>query len=851
MNSDRRENVFRSRHNRRSDRKSSASRRRRSKSRILEFKSKNQRSDLRSRISNLKRRRTSSRERRSVSPLHSQVHIVTENKIRTRSRSKSPAQTKSKVDDRKSYQKYLNERTNYLKSQLEGAENTSTSSLSKVEPEKDASHDSRHEKRSKKSKKKRRKERDEKSEERRVKRSRKSREKSSSRTNRQKEKRKEREQSLSLSESDTEERMSEKEKRTCKERNSKEKSNQREMDIERERKKREEARNKAKEISLQNDTHSNEIVMSTRKERNSRDRASWIDRGSKERDRSLVQERSSVKEPTEERKIEKQDDKVSKEEQRREKETYQLPTVEHNTNVEREDVEEEEKTSNTNNTNFGREEEEVKTSNTNSTSVEREDEEVDASNTKTDINEAGKENMTNQGASEKSADDQETSDSIKVVPQTGLAYETEPISSPEKEATNDNSEDDFEDFDEADLSSLSSSSLSLSSEEEVEVERRIATPLDGWKSGSCSVNRNLRNSGSLTPLSRDRAMSRSRSRSRPFEFRSKSKSRSISPPSPPLPSSSSHTWESRVSDFVRSIGGESRNGPGNSASFLETISCLAQPVATSMSILPPPIISSFPNQFTPVQIPPPIGHVFISVPPVHNFYPDPMLQMVYQPPPIPNRRLSQEIRSQSPALKNLPVPAPKPKVATPPPPHIEEEIPAAEEITLTPLMKFVGQKLADKKLTHLQSLKEGFFRYNLLSVATRGEWVAGKVLEAFDKCGFSENKMYNTAALKGRAGFKDFLQTAISSKKVHFGAKFKLTNQDLKLINCVVQLVVQYFTFDGSQEEEEDFNFEEEEMETSTINNVQVCVYTIEINIQWGFKLDIQNFNLSDFQMII
>jgi hypothetical protein len=195
------------------------------------------------------------------------------------------------------------------------------------------------------------------------------------------------------------------------------------------------------------------------------------------------------------------------------------------------------------------------------------------------------------------------------------------------------------------------------------------------------------------------------------------------------------------------------------------------------------------------------------------------MSMTIPPPvyaPIPHRRLSQEI------IPNLPLPAPiapsKPKVATPPPPHIEEEIPSAEEITLTPLMKFVGQKLADKKLTHLQSLKEGFFRYNLLSVATRGEWVAEKVLEAFDKSGYNESKMYNIAALKGRAGFKQYLETA--SKRVNFGTKLKLTNQDLKLVNCVVQLVVQYFTFDGSQDEEEDFNFEEEEQGT---NDEQVC----------------------------
>ena len=68
--------------------------------------------------------------------------------------------------------------------------------------------------------------------------------------------------------------------------------------------------------------------------------------------------------------------------------------------------------------------------------------------------------------------------------------------------------------------------------------------------------------------------------------------------------------------------------------------------------------------------------------------------------------------------------------------------------------------------------------------------------------------MYNMAALKGRQGFHEYLKNSISD--VNFVPK--LTNQDLKLINCIIELIVQYFTFDGTTHiDEESFNFEEED----------------------------------------
>jgi hypothetical protein len=144
-----------------------------------------------------------------------------------------------------------------------------------------------------------------------------------------------------------------------------------------------------------------------------------------------------------------------------------------------------------------------------------------------------------------------------------------------------------------------------------------------------------------------------------------------------------------------------------------------------------------------------------------------------------------------------------------------EEEPQPEELVSTPLIKYVGQKLADKKLTNLASLKEGFFRYNLLSVASRGEWVAGKVITTFDKFGLTDSHMYDMAALKGQQGFKDYLKDAFASKKVDFGPE-RLTRQDVKLIHRVVDLIAKYFTFDGSavaDDDDDDFDFYETDAE--------------------------------------
>jgi hypothetical protein len=275
----------------------------------------------------------------------------------------------------------------------------------------------------------------------------------------------------------------------------------------------------------------------------------------------------------------------------------------------------------------------------------------------------------------------------------------------ENEKKDEDDEDDFDDFNEAELSSLSSSSLSLSSIEEVT--ERVISPLDGWKNNGYQQNPRLSDSPPMP--ARRHSQSRSRSRSRPYDH-PKSKSRSISPPAF-LPSSS--TWESRVSEFVRSIGGV----PNRSPTFLESIPGTSnQPLAVP-NFPPPPVISY-------VQVP-----ASLNVPPPFSVVPNPEAVNLPLPPPappiqqmgtelnqfsrsFPNGSSHQDIENPTTA-KQLPVTLQKS------PPSPDEEEPQPEEITLTPLIKFIGQKLADKKLTNLMSLRKGFFRYNLLSVASR------------------------------------------------------------------------------------------------------------------------------------
>ena len=323
-----------------------------------------------------------------------------------------------------------------------------------------------------------------------------------------------------------------------------------------------------------------------------------------------------------------------------------------------------------------------------------------------------------------------------------------------------NMESDFDDFVENELSSMSSSSLSLSSIDDADQDR-VSAPIDYGPWG-----RRPSDSTSIPARSpARRTLSRSRSRSRPFESRT-SRSISISPPG------REHSWEMRVSDFIRSVGGNPVQA--SSITFLESVATISAPV--HISSLPPPYvpIGQPPRYLNSYQPAPSVG----GQPTFHAVYPPP----VGVPPPV---HCPPSHASLAPA---------EPKAE---PEATNEEESTNEDFTSTPLIKFVGQKLADKKLASLASLKAGFFRFNLLTVASRGEWVARRVINSFDKSGFTESKLYDMAALKGQQGFKDYLVDALASKKVEFGVE-KLTKQDTKLIHRVIDLIVKYFTFDGS-----------------------------------------------------
>lgn len=307
-------------------------------------------------------------------------------------------------------------------------------------------------------------------------------------------------------------------------------------------------------------------------------------------------------------------------------------------------------------------------------------------------------------------EDQKENNGINVGESTNVETDkqTKEIEVKEDTKIDDMEEDDFDDFIEAELSSLSSSSLSLSSVEEVP--ERVISPLGSWNTNG--FHRNTRLSGSPPMPPRERSHSRSRSRSRPYDH-PKSKSRSISPP----PYLSTSTWESRVSEFVRSIGGVSNRSP--SSTFLESIPSTSNQPPMVLNFPPPPVISF-------AQVP-----AIVNVPPPFLVGPRPDSLNLSVPPPTPSTLQSRTAITQSggPMSNGFFHQNPDNKVKAnqlqhqvplqkrPPSPDEEESQP--EEITLTPLIKFIGQKLADKKLTNLMSLRKGFFRYNLLSVASR------------------------------------------------------------------------------------------------------------------------------------
>ena len=144
----------------------------------------------------------------------------------------------------------------------------------------------------------------------------------------------------------------------------------------------------------------------------------------------------------------------------------------------------------------------------------------------------------------------------------------------------------------------------------------------------------------------------------------------------------------------------------------------------------------------------------------------------------------------------------------------EPQEPSCDNITLTPLMKFVAQKLNNKKNLHL----EGPFQYSLLSVLSRSEWVAARTVQLLEESGFNNDWLYDTAAIKGGTGLKETLIEALHSGKINIGLEKESLNQTKKQIIYVIALIVKYFTSDGDEDQEDQENIGDE-MEDTNYND--------------------------------
>ena len=142
------------------------------------------------------------------------------------------------------------------------------------------------------------------------------------------------------------------------------------------------------------------------------------------------------------------------------------------------------------------------------------------------------------------------------------------------------------------------------------------------------------------------------------------------------------------------------------------------------------------------------------------------------------------------------------------PPGLEDEEPEAnadEELKVTPLVRYVGRKLtaagnAGKKgrreiVLHL----EGVFQYSLVSLLSRGEWVAAKTMELLGQAGYTESSLYLMATTRGGPALETELKSAVFTQKVPLGNNPKLVAQVLR----VVELVVRYFTAKGDEDSDD------------------------------------------------
>ncbi len=140
------------------------------------------------------------------------------------------------------------------------------------------------------------------------------------------------------------------------------------------------------------------------------------------------------------------------------------------------------------------------------------------------------------------------------------------------------------------------------------------------------------------------------------------------------------------------------------------------------------------------------------------------------------------------------------------PPGVEAS--QEEDLKATPLVRYIGKRLSSKKGSATQLRLEGVFRYNLLSLLTRAEWVAAKTLKLLEKAGYSENALCFTATTKGGPALETELKSAVFTGKIPLDSKPELVAQVLRVVECLVR----YFT---TKEEDPSSQDEVEEEETS------------------------------------
>lgn len=124
----------------------------------------------------------------------------------------------------------------------------------------------------------------------------------------------------------------------------------------------------------------------------------------------------------------------------------------------------------------------------------------------------------------------------------------------------------------------------------------------------------------------------------------------------------------------------------------------------------------------------------------------------------------------------------------------EPETEPPEEIKLTPLMKFVASALSTDKQTLILT---GPFKYNILSLTSRSEWVAAKAVKLLEEAGHDTDWLYDTASIKGASGLKHDLIESLKKNKIV--SDVSLRGQIVR----VIKIVIKYFTDEDIEIEQE------------------------------------------------